>query len=122
MRRRKTGLQSRSRNSTSLLFCDLSTGSKMRSRFMRSRFLLIVLVAAFLSGCASLPPGSDFPKTTSSALAHSEQTRFGRQFADAAREYGGNSGFRMLAVGVDGFLTRVQMVNIRVRPPEAVHR
>ena len=85
MRRRKTGLQSRSRNSTSLLFCDLSTGSKMGSRFMRSRFLLIVLVAAFLSGCASLPPGSDFPKTASSALVQPEETRFGRQFADAAR-------------------------------------
>jgi len=57
----------------------------MGSRFMRSRFLLIVLVAAFLSGCASLPPGSDFPKTASSALVQPEETRFGRQFADAAR-------------------------------------
>jgi putative cardiolipin synthase len=45
------------------------------------------------------------------ALAQPEQTRFGRQFADAAREHGGNSGFRMLAVGVEGFLARVQMVN-----------
>ena len=82
---------------------------------MASRFLLVILVAAFLSGCASLPPGSDFPKTASSALAQPEETRFGRQFADAAREHGGNSGFRMLAVGVDGFLTRVQMVNTAER-------
>ena len=82
---------------------------------MALRFLLVILVAAFLNGCASLPPGSNFPKTASSALAQPEQTRFGRQFADAARERGGNSGFRMLAVGVDGFLTRVQMVNTAER-------
>jgi putative cardiolipin synthase len=78
---------------------------------MNSRPAFFVLLLALLAGCATLPPGSDFPKTVSSALAQSEQTRFGRQFADAAREHGGNSGFRMLAVGVDGFLTRVQMVN-----------
>lgn len=82
---------------------------------MASRFLLAILVAVFLGGCASLPPGSDFPKTASSALAQPEETRFGRQFADAAREHHGNSGFRMLAVGVDGFLTRVQMINTAER-------
>jgi putative cardiolipin synthase len=76
-----------------------------------SRFLQVVLVAALVGGCATLPPGSDFPKSASSALAQPEQTRVGRQFADAAREHGGNSAFRMLAVGVDGFLARVQMVN-----------
>ena len=68
-----------------------------------------------LGGCASLPPGSDFPKTISSALAEPEATRFGQQFAGAAREHGGNSGFRLLVVGVDGFLTRVQMVNAAER-------
>jgi putative cardiolipin synthase len=81
----------------------------------RFHFSLVVLIIAVLSGCASLPPGSDFPKTASSALAQPEETRFGRQFADAAREHGGNSAFRMLAVGVDGFLTRVQMVNAAER-------
>jgi putative cardiolipin synthase len=82
---------------------------------MPNRFLLAVLVAAFLSGCASLPPGSDFPKTPSVAFAQPEETRFGRQFADAAAAHGGNSAFRMVAVGVDGFLTRVQMVNAAER-------
>jgi cardiolipin synthase C len=80
-----------------------------------SRFLLVLLVAAFAGGCATLPPGSDFPKTVSSALAQPEETRIGRQFADAARQHGGNSAFRMLAVGVDGFLARVQMVNAAER-------
>src|SRR6202795_3060419 len=82
---------------------------------MSFRNLLVVVAAAFLAGCASLPPGSDFPKTPSSALAQPEETRFGRLFADAARKHGGNSGFRMLAVGVDGFLARMQMVNTAER-------
>ena len=85
---------------------DLSVACRPALRFLRG-----LLVAALVGGCASLPPGSDFPKTASSALAQPEQTRVGRQFAIAAREHGGNSGFRMLAVGVDGFLARVQMVN-----------
>ena len=82
---------------------------------MNSRLSTLILLAALLAGCATLPPGSDWPKTSSSALAQPEETRFGRQFAGAAREHGGTSGFRMLAVGVDGFLTRVQMVNAAER-------
>src|SRR5688572_15471189 len=79
------------------------------------RFLLVLLVAACVGGCASLPPGSDFPKTVSSALAQPAETRIGRQFADAARQHGGNSAYRMLAAGIDGFLARVQMVNAAER-------
>ena len=82
---------------------------------MNSRVAILILIAGLLSGCATLPPGSDYPKTPSVALAQPEQTSFGRQFADAAREHDGNSGFRMLAVGVDGFLTRVQMINTAER-------
>lgn len=40
--------------------------------------LLVVLVVAVFSGCATLPPGSNFPKIASSALAHPEETRLGR--------------------------------------------
>ena len=79
------------------------------------RLLAVMLGAAFLGGCASLPPGADFPKTASYALAQPEGTRLGRIFQGAAREHGGNSGFRLLAVGVDGFLARVQMVNAAER-------
>jgi putative cardiolipin synthase len=77
--------------------------------------LLALLAAVLLAGCASLPPGSDYPKTVSSALAQPEETRIGRQFAAATLEHGGNSGYRLLAVGVDGFLARVQMVNAAER-------
>jgi cardiolipin synthase C len=76
---------------------------------------LVALAAALLGGCASLPPGSDFPRTASSALAHPEETRLGRQFGDAASEHGGNSGFRFIPVGADGFLMRMQMINAAER-------
>ena len=73
------------------------------------------LVAMLAVGCATLPPGADFPKTTSIALAHPEQTRLGRQFDGAAPKHGGKSAFRLLSVGVDGFLARAQMINAAER-------
>jgi len=73
------------------------------------------LIVAVLSGCASLPPGSDFPKVASFALAHPEETRLGRQFGNAALEHNGNSGFRIIPVGADGFLSRMQMINAAER-------
>lgn len=81
----------------------------------RFHISLVVLTVAILGGCASLPPGSDFSKTASSALAHPEQTRLGRQFQSAAREHDGNSGFRIIPVGADGFLVRMQMINAAER-------
>jgi len=76
-----------------------------------TRFARVAFIAALLGGCAALPPGTDFSKTASTALAHPEGTRLGAEFASAAREHGGNSGFRIISVGVDGFLTRVQMID-----------
>ena len=82
----------------------------------RPRFLpVIILGIALLGGCASLPPGSDFPKTESAALAHPEQTQLGQQFDAKAREHDGNSGYRIIAVGADGFLMRMQMINAAQR-------
>jgi putative cardiolipin synthase len=77
----------------------------------RFHFSLVALIVTVLSGCASLPPGSHFPRIASSALAHPEETRLGRQFDDAARQQGGNSGFRIIPVGANGFLIRMQMIN-----------
>lgn len=76
--------------------------------------LLVVFAAillAFLSGCASLPPGSDFPRTESLALEQPGETRLGRAFEAAARPHGGKSGFRLQPIGIDGFLARVQMTD-----------
>ncbi len=60
-------------------------------------------------------PGSDFPRTASSALAHPDETGLGRRFANAAHEHNGNSGFRIIPVGADGFLIRMQMINAAER-------
>jgi putative cardiolipin synthase len=80
-----------------------------------SIFTAAVLTVALLGGCASLPPGSDYHKTESRALAHPEQTRLGRRFEAEVRKHAGKAGFRLLPVGIDGFLTRAQMINAAER-------
>ena len=81
----------------------------------RLKFSFIVLIVAILSGCASLPPASDIPKTESFALAHPEETQLAKHFDYAAHQQGGNSGFRIIPVGADGFLMRMQMINAAAR-------
>ena len=75
----------------------------------------VLIIVAALGGCASLPPGSGYSKTPSSALADPEDTRLGAQFDAVARRQGGDSGYRILSVGVDGFLARAQMINAAER-------
>ncbi len=71
--------------------------------------LIGVVLLSFLAGCASLPPGSEYPKTTSLALTRPEQTRMGQQLAAAKAEHAGLSGFKLLPVGIDSFLLRMEM-------------
>ena len=80
-----------------------------------TRLVPVVLATTILGACAGLPPGADYPKTQSVALIHPEETRVGGQFAGAAREHHGNSGFRIITVGVDGFATRMQMIDAAER-------
>ena len=88
----------------------------VRRRSARTQVALLGLgVMALLAGCASLPPGSDFPKTSSSALARPEQTRMGRQLAAVKAEHPGNSGFKLLPVGTDSFLLRMEMAQAAER-------
>jgi putative cardiolipin synthase len=79
------------------------------------RLALVIVIATVLGGCAGLPPGADFPKVASVALAHPEATRLGGQFATASQAHDGTSGFRIITVGIDGFLTRVQMIDAAER-------
>jgi len=81
----------------------------------RLHISFVLLFVAFINGCASIPPGSDFPKHASLALTHPEETRLGRQFENAAQEHNGNSGFRIIPVGADGFLMRMQMIHAAER-------
>ncbi len=82
---------------------------------MRLRFLVVVAVVALQAGCASLPPGSDFPKATSNAFDRPETTRSGKTLAATTATHAGASAFRLLPVGVDGFLTRVEMADAAER-------
>ena len=75
----------------------------------------VALALAFLGGCASLPPGSSYPKTRSVSLSDPQTTRFGHQFATAAQRNPGRSGFRIFNVGIDGFLLRLEMINAAER-------
>jgi putative cardiolipin synthase len=84
----------------------------MRSRahsISARRVLLGIGLVSLLAGCASLPPGSDYPKTASSALTRPEQTRLGLQMAAAKAAHPGTSGFKLLPVGIDSFLLRMEM-------------
>lgn len=82
--------------------------SEARQNWRRS-LGLVALAALLLAGCATVPPGSDYPRAASNALTHPEQTRLGRQWAAQAAAHPGLSGFRLLPVGIDSFLLRMEM-------------
>jgi len=98
-----------SANSNSVIARRLA-GSSTRFRMIFSAILMIVL-----AGCSSNPPGADYPKMVSSALAHPEQTRLGDQFASASKAHDDYSGFRIITSGTDALLVRVQMIDAAER-------
>jgi putative cardiolipin synthase len=73
--------------------------------------LLVLFSAVALGACASLPHSFDVPKQRSVAFAHPEETQVGQHFADAAGDHPGNSAFRIISVGVDGFAARIQLID-----------
>ncbi len=79
--------------------------------FMTLRFFIAALLLTNLGGCASFPPGANYPRTKSTALADPGTTRLGSQFDRAAKAHDGNSGFHIIPAGMDGFLMRMQMIN-----------
>jgi len=72
---------------------------------------VVALVSMALGACSGCPPGAEFPKHESVALAKPEETNLGGQFVRAARLHPGDSGFRILSVGADGFRARAQMID-----------
>ena len=70
------------------------------------KFALACSALLLVAGCTTLPPGSDYPKSVSNALTRSEPTRLARELAAAKAEHPGTSGFKLLPVGIDGFLLR----------------
>ena len=93
----------------------LSTAMSVGHYAARARYVLVILALTSVVACATLGPGAEFPKTASVALAHPEDTRLGRRFADSAHEHGEKSGFRIITSGVDGLVTRVQMIDAAER-------
>ena len=76
---------------------------------------MVALLIFSLGGCESLQPGANVPKSASVALAHPEETHLGALLGNAALAHGGNSAFRIISVGVDGFLLRAQMIGAAER-------
>jgi putative cardiolipin synthase len=68
-----------------------------------------------LVACAGPQPGANYPKHESVAFTQPGETNLGRQFARAARQHPGNSGFRILNVGADGFRARAQLIDAAQR-------
>jgi putative cardiolipin synthase len=72
--------------------------------------LSVMCLSGQLLGCATTIPGGDYPRVESVALANPELSTLGAKFAREAQEHSEKSAFRILTMGVDGFLTRVQMI------------
>ncbi len=88
--------------------CHLPNRSTLARRMKR---FVAALLACWMAGCASVPPGGGYPKTASTALTDRETTQVGRHFAAAATEHGDKTAYRIISVGVDGFLLRMEMIN-----------
>jgi putative cardiolipin synthase len=71
--------------------------------------------AVALGGCASLPPGADYPRIASTAFSQPGETRLGKAFASSAEGHGTDSGFRLISVGLDGFALRMQIIQAAQR-------
>jgi putative cardiolipin synthase len=77
----------------------------------RLRAWLVAVSVILVSACATMPPGADYPKVESKALAHPEETAIGRKVDAYAKAHPGLSGFRLFASGSAAFTLRVQLAN-----------
>src|SRR5213075_19598 len=84
-----------------------------RTPIIVQRFFIVLAIA--MAACATLPPGSDYPKTPSTAFAEPAATRVGKQLAKESVRHPGQSGFRILPHGVEGLLLRTQVVRAAER-------
>lgn len=74
-----------------------------------------IILACLLAACSTRPPGADYPKSRSVAVPLTGTTRLGSAFQRAVADHGSQSGFHIFAVGVDGFLTRIELIDAAER-------
>ena len=86
-----------------------SASAAITSRRCAAAAITTGLIVA-LGGCASYPPGRDFPKSQSEAVRLGPDSFLVSPFADALRSHSSESGFRILPVGVDGLLLRLELI------------
>lgn len=95
-----------------------ATDNLTERRATRPRAAIVsamVASLATLGACATTMPGAGYPRPESVALARPEDTRLGHQMSELALAHGDNSGFRIITLGVDGFLARAQMIDAAER-------
>ena len=86
-----------------------SASAAITSRRCTAAAIATGLIVA-LGGCVSYPPGRDFPKSESEAARLGPDSFLVAPFADALRSHSSESGFRIVPVGVDGLLLRLELV------------
>jgi cardiolipin synthase C len=77
--------------------------------------MILVLVVLSTLGCSTMPRGSDSPKTPSFALERPQDTRLGQRFLAASERHQDESGYHIINSGIDGFVTRMQMIDAAER-------
>jgi putative cardiolipin synthase len=77
--------------------------------------MALVLIVISMLGCSTMPRGSAAPKVPSYALERPEDTRLGRQFRAASARHEGESGYHIINSGIDGLVTRIQMIDAAER-------
>src|SRR5689334_6220768 len=91
----------------------------MRGGHARLALTMAALCAFVLAGCATAPPGADYPREPSQALAQNGGTKLGKLTAGWSAQHGGLSGFRLLPAGLDGFSLRSEMAEAAERTIDA---
>jgi cardiolipin synthase C len=71
--------------------------------------------AALLAAACATMPGGSAPKQESKALDPAVETHLRQTFEPGVRAAGGNSGFRLLSLGLDGLLARTELIDAAER-------
>ncbi len=87
----------------------------MGERWRRAFGAGIGVAMLSLAGCASMIPGANLPKPVSTALPPTTGTTLAAMFAVPPTAKPGESGYRMIGVGTDGLLARLELIDAAQR-------